>query len=148
MAILPVQWPGDELVDLVHLGPSLLGDVTHDRVHRLGLVVTLLALDNILGRDTTLGKVDVAWMSTEPRREQRRAVEQRHQRSLVEGSAGSGEWQEGSVGRYKRTLLLVDPHNDDDLVPSDSNELLDTTDAPPRELGKEDHALNVVVLEL
>jgi hypothetical protein len=45
------------------------------------------------------------------------------------------------------TLLLVDAQHDDDLVAADADELLDAADAPPRQLGEEDHAVDVVVLE-
>jgi hypothetical protein len=60
VAVFPVQGPGDLLVEVLEGSLSRLGDVAHDGVHRLALVVPLLALDHILGRDTTLGKIDVA----------------------------------------------------------------------------------------
>jgi hypothetical protein len=54
------------------------------------------------------------------------------------------------VGGYQDglTLLLVNPHDDHNLVPADPDELLDGTDTTPGQLGKENHALDVVVLEL
>ena len=51
-------------------------------------------------------------------------------------------------GEARRTLLLVDTEDDDDFVAADADEFLDGADAPPRELGEQDHALDVVVLEL
>ena len=47
-----------------------------------------------------------------------------------------------------RTLLLVDTEDDDDFIAADTDELLDRSDTSPRELGQEDHALNVIVLQL
>ena len=45
------------------------------------------------------------------------------------------------------TLVLVDPHDDDGLSFAHSDELVDGADAPPGELGQQDHALDVVILE-
>ena len=74
------------------------------RTYHLGLVVSLLALDDILGRDSALGQINVA-------------------------------------------LLLVDSQDDDNLVPADADQLLDTSDASSRQLAEQDHAVDVVVLE-
>jgi hypothetical protein len=51
-------------------------------------------------------------------------------------------------GEERRTLLLVDSHDDDNLVPSNPDQLLNGPNAPPREFGKKNHALDVVVFEL
>ena len=59
VAVFPVQGPGDLLVESLQGSLSRLGDVAHDGVHRLALVVPLLALDHILGGNTTLGKIDI-----------------------------------------------------------------------------------------
>lgn len=59
MSIFLVQRPRHELVDVFDFGARLLRHVPHDRVHRLGLVVLLFALDDILGRDTSLGQINV-----------------------------------------------------------------------------------------
>ena len=63
-----------------------------------------------------------------------------------------GQEINGDAGALKvrcgRTLLLVYPQNDNDLIPADTDELLDRSDTSPRELGEEDHALDVVVFEL
>lgn len=45
------------------------------------------------------------------------------------------------------TLLLVYPENDDNLVAADSDELLNTSNTPSGQLGKENHSLGAVVLE-
>jgi hypothetical protein len=45
------------------------------------------------------------------------------------------------------TFLLVDTQHDDDLVATDADQLLDTSDTTPRKLGKQDHAIDVVVFE-
>lgn len=92
VAVLFKEGPGDDRVDVVHVAVGAVGDVAHDGVDRLALVVAVLALDDVLGRDAALGEVDVA-------------------------------------------LVLVDAHDDDDLVAADADELLDRADAPPRELG-------------
>lgn len=44
------------------------------------------------------------------------------------------------------TLLLVDTEHHDDLVATDPDELLDTSNTSSRKLGKQDHAVDVVVL--
>ena len=44
-------------------------------------------------------------------------------------------------------LLLINPQNHNNLVPIHPDELVDAPDPPPAELGEEDHALLVVVLE-
>jgi hypothetical protein len=59
VAVFPVQGPGDLLVEGLEGSLSRLSDVAHDGVHRLALVVPLLALDHILGGNTTLGKIDI-----------------------------------------------------------------------------------------
>lgn len=48
---------------------------------------------------------------------------------------------------YCPTLLLVDTEYDDDLVAADSDKLLNTSDTSSRKLGKENHAVDIVVLE-
>ena len=45
------------------------------------------------------------------------------------------------------TLFLVHSQHDDHLIPSNSDELLDTADTPSRQLGKQDHAVDVIVLK-
>lgn len=64
----------------------------------LALVVSLIALDDILGRHSALGKINVA-------------------------------------------LLFVHSEHDDDLVPSDTDELLDTSNTSSGELRKQNHAV-------
>ena len=44
------------------------------------------------------------------------------------------------------TLVLVYTEYDYNLVPSDTNELLDRAYTPPREFRKQDHPFNIVVL--
>ena len=43
--------------------------------------------------------------------------------------------------------LLVNPDHHDRLCPSDPDQFVDTPDSPPAQLGQQDHALDVVVLE-
>ena len=50
--------------------------------------------------------------------------------------------------RCGRTLLLVYPQNDNDLIPAYTDELLDRSDTSPRELREQDHSLNVVIFKL
>lgn len=45
------------------------------------------------------------------------------------------------------TLLLVDTEHNNNLVASNTDELLDRTDTSPRKFGKQDHSVDVVVLE-
>ena len=52
VAILLVERPCYALVEGLNGSVGLLGDVSHDRVHHLALVVSLLALDDILRRHT------------------------------------------------------------------------------------------------
>lgn len=125
VAVFPVQGPGDQLVEGLERGLSSLCDVAHDGVHRLALVVPFLALDHILGGNTTLGKIDVTY--AEPM-------------SQSLGVPLSSYW-------CCRTLLLIDTEDDDNLVSPDANQLLNTTDTSPRQFGKQDHSVNVVVLE-
>ena len=61
VAVFPVQGPGNLLVKGLQGGLGGLGDVAHDGVHGLALVVALFALDDILGRDTALGKINVTY---------------------------------------------------------------------------------------
>lgn len=60
MTVFTVQGPPDLRVEGLEGSLGSLCDVTHDRVHRLALVVSLLTLGNILGRDSSLGKIDVS----------------------------------------------------------------------------------------
>lgn len=59
VAVFAVQGPGDLLVEGLKRGLGGLGDVAHDRVNSLALVVPLLTLNHIFGRDTSLGKIDI-----------------------------------------------------------------------------------------
>ncbi len=45
------------------------------------------------------------------------------------------------------TLLLVDTKNNHDLIASNSNKLLDTSDTSSGQFGKKDHAIDVIVFE-
>ena len=45
------------------------------------------------------------------------------------------------------TFVLVDPDDDDALVASDPDQLVDGADTPARQLTQQDHALDVVVLQ-
>lgn len=60
VAVFAVQGPCDLLVESLQRGLGGLGDVAHDGVHGLALVVSLLTLDHILGRDTALRKIDIS----------------------------------------------------------------------------------------
>lgn len=60
MSVFLVEGPGDGLVEILNGGVDLLGNVAHDGMHHLALVVALLTLDDILGRNATLGEIDVA----------------------------------------------------------------------------------------
>lgn len=61
MTIFLVQRPADGLVEILDGGFGRLCDMTHDGVHGFALVVALFALDDILGRDTTLGKINITF---------------------------------------------------------------------------------------
>ena len=54
MAEFPVQGPGYALVKGLDGVVGLLGDVAHDRMHHLALVVPLFTLYDIFGGNTTL----------------------------------------------------------------------------------------------
>ena len=51
------------------------------------------------------------------------------------------------VGNFV-TFFLVHAQDDDDLVPADSDQLLDRSDAATREFREQDHSLDVIILEL
>lgn len=53
VAVFAVQGPGYALIQRLDGCLGLLGNVSHDGVDHLALVVSLLALDNILGRNTS-----------------------------------------------------------------------------------------------
>lgn len=95
----------------------------HDRVNHLALVVSLLTLDDILGGDSSLGKIDV----TCPKK----SISMPKVQPDVD---------------LMLTLLLVDTEHHDDLVATNPDELLDTSNTSSRKLGKQDHAVDVVVL--
>lgn len=59
VSVLLVERPANVLVEVLDRCAGLLGDVAHDGVHHLGLVVPLLALDDILGRYTALRQIDI-----------------------------------------------------------------------------------------
>lgn len=63
VAVFPVQGPCNLRVEGLEGGLGGLRNVAQDRVHRLALVVPLLTLDDILGRDTTLGQIDVTCLN-------------------------------------------------------------------------------------
>jgi hypothetical protein len=60
VAELGAERPRDLLVELLDVHLELAGDVRQDRVDELALLVLLLALLNVLGRDTPLRQVNVA----------------------------------------------------------------------------------------
>lgn len=53
MTIFAVQRPGYALVQRLDGSLGLFGNVSHDGVDHLALVVALLTLDDILGRNTS-----------------------------------------------------------------------------------------------
>lgn len=59
MSVFAVQGPGNALVESLDGDRGLLSDVAHDGVNHLALVVTLLALDNIFGRNTAFRQINV-----------------------------------------------------------------------------------------
>jgi len=61
MAIFLVQRPADGLVEILDGGLGLLGDMAHDGVHHLALVVSLFAFYDILSGDSALGKINVSY---------------------------------------------------------------------------------------
>lgn len=128
VAVLLVQGPGNGLVELLDGDVDLLGDVAHDGMYHLALVVTLLTLDDILGGDTTLREIDVT-CSQKP------------------SSAPLNTYQPRREARARHTLLLVDTEDDHDLVAPHADELLDTADTSSGQLGEENHAVDVIVLE-
>jgi hypothetical protein len=101
VSVFLVQRPADALVDLLDGCLGLLGDVSHNAVYHLRLVVPLLTLDNVLGRHTTLGQINVAF-------------------------------------------VLVYTKNDNNLIATDTDELLDGTDTSSGKFGEQDHAVDVV----
>lgn len=104
MAVLAVERPANPLVERLKVDLERLGDVAHDGVHELGLVVPVLARVRLLLGDAALGKVDVA-------------------------------------------LVAVDTEHDGGLLAANLDEGGDGADTAAGELGEEDHALDVVVLE-
>ena len=54
MSVFLVQGPADLLVELLDWRLGLLGNVTHNGVYHLALVIALLALDDIFWRDSSL----------------------------------------------------------------------------------------------
>jgi hypothetical protein len=52
-----------------------------------------------------------------------------------------------SFAKRARTFLLVYSEDNDDLVAPNPDQLLDTPDTTSREFGKQNHAVDVVVLE-
>jgi hypothetical protein len=91
-------------------------------VDHLALVVSLLALHDILGRDSSLGKIDVTC------RQINTHVQLCY--SLV----------------AMLTLLFVHTEYHDDLVATNSDELLDTSDTSSGKLREQNHAVDVIVL--
>ena len=55
---------------------------------------------------------------------------------------------ETAFEKLKLTLLLVNSHNHDHLIPSNPDQLLNTPDTSPRKFRKQNHSLNVVILQL
>jgi hypothetical protein len=124
VAELPVQGPGDLLVEVLQGGLGRLSDVAHDRVHGLALVVALLALNDVLRGDTTLRQINITYKTTSQPPDQFLVLE-----------------------RGPLALLLVDTEHNDDLVASNTDELLDGTDTSARKFGEQNHAVNVVVFK-
>lgn len=60
VTVFPVQWPSNLLVQRLEGSEGSLRNMAHDGVHGLALVISLFTLDNILGRNSTLGKIDVS----------------------------------------------------------------------------------------
>ena len=60
MTIFLVEWPPYCLIKLVDWSESLFGNVSHNRVHNLALVVTLFASDYIFWGHSALGQIDIS----------------------------------------------------------------------------------------
>lgn len=123
VAVFLVEWPSDPLVKLLEWDLSGLGDVAHNRVNRLALVVSLFTLDNIFGGDTTLRQIDVSCINRE-----------------------SAIWTSNELN-INHTLLLVDTQNNNNLVAANTDQLLNTANTSSRKFGKQNHAVDVVVFQ-
>lgn len=136
MSILLSEGPDDALVQLLDVHVTLLGDLGDDRVDGLALFVLFLALDDFLRGDSSFGQVDVS-------------CRDRGERMYIECvSFNLVLFKMGVEVLPSLTLVGVDPHDDDNLIPSDPDELLYRSDTSSRQFGKQDHSLDVVVLEL
>lgn len=65
MSVLLVQWPPNLLVQVFDGMVRLFGNVSHDRVNHLALVIPFLALYDILGRNSSLREIDISWKDTQ-----------------------------------------------------------------------------------
>lgn len=59
VSVLLVQRPGDAFIEVLDRVLCFLRNMAHNRVYHLTLIVSLLALDDILWRDPTLRKIDI-----------------------------------------------------------------------------------------
>src|SRR5438046_3067118 len=60
MAVSLVQWPSYALIQRLDWGNCLLGNVSHDGMHHLALIVSLLTLDDIFWGYPALRKIDLS----------------------------------------------------------------------------------------
>lgn len=114
MAVFLVQRPSDTLVQVLDRSLGLLCYMAHNRVDHFALVVSLLALHNILRRNSALRQIDIACVR----------------------SAISFPFTSVRGKKAPHTLLLVHSENNDNLVTSNSDELLNTSDTSSGQLGQ------------
>lgn len=135
MAIFLHQRPADGLIQLLNRLLRLLSNMSQDAVYHLALVEPLLTLDDIFGRDTTLGKIDITYSLIPSQQTSPTST-----LTLREKITPSRKW-----GKY--TFLFVDPQHNNDFVPPNTDELLDGSDTSSRQLREQDHAVDVIVLK-
>lgn len=123
MAVLLVERPGYALIEALDRHLGLLRNMSHDGVNHLALVVSFLALHNILGGHSSFRQINVSCQSCQ------------------------SPCSSCSVSTAQPTLLFVHTENHNDLIATNSDELLDTSDTSSRKFGQQDHAVDVVVLE-
>ena len=123
ISVFLVQWPADLRVQRLHRGLSLFSHMPHDWCHHFAFIEFLLAFDDVLWWHSTFRQIDITYRPhlSAPRSES----------SLV----------------ATHTLLFVHPQNHNNLISPYPDELLYTPYTSPRELRKQNHAVNVVVFQ-
>lgn len=100
--------------------------MSQDAVGLFDLLETLLALGDVLRRNPAFRKIDISYITALPLA--RRCQEQQQEEE-------------------EHTFLFINTNDHNNLIISNTDQLLHAPDPPPRQLTEQNHAIDIVILK-